>query len=105
MATERRRMQYVDNLMTICTSHIERLNCTTRQFVRRFRRLTLAFSKKLRNLEAAIALHVAYYNFCWRSRENDGERTGRKRLPPAMQAGIVDTLWTMETLYDAVMAA
>jgi IS1 family transposase len=102
---DRRRVQYVDDLMTICTSHAERFNCTTRMFVKRFCRLTLAFSKKLRNLKAAIALHIAYYNFVWRSRENDGQRTGRKRLPAAMQAGIVDTLWTMEDLYDAVMAA
>jgi IS1 family transposase len=101
---DRRRMQYVDDLMSICTSHVERFNCTTRQFVKRFCRLTLAFSKKLRNLEAAVAMHVANYNFCWRMRENDGGKTGRKRLPPAMQAGIVDRLWSFADLYDAAMA-
>jgi IS1 family transposase len=106
VGTERRRIQFIEDLLTITTSHVERLNCTTRQFVKRFCRLTLAFSKKLRNLEAAIALHVAYYNFCWRMRGVDGKGTcGKLRLPPAMQAGIVNTLWTMEDLYDAVMAA
>lgn len=101
---DRRRMQYVDDLMTICTSHVERFNCTTRQFVKRFCRLTLAFSKKLRNLEAAVAMHIANYNFCWRMRENDGQKTGRKRLPAAMQAGIVDRLWSFNDLYDAALA-
>lgn len=102
---DRRRIQFIENVMTICTSHVERLNCTTRQFVKRFTRLTLAFSKKLRNLEAAIAMHVAYYNFCWRMRGVDGKGTcGKLRLTAAMQAGIVDTLWKMEDLYDAVLA-
>lgn len=100
---DRRRMQNVDDLMTICTSHVERFNCTTRQFVKRFCRLTLAFSKKLRNLESAVAMHIANYNFCWRMRENDGGKTGRKRLPPAMQAGIVDRLWSFSDLYEAAM--
>ncbi len=73
-------------------------------FVKRFCRLTLAFSKKLENLEAAVAMHIANYNFCWRSRENDGGHTGRKRLPAAMQAGITDRLWSFSDLYDAVAA-
>ncbi|HUE15722.1 MAG TPA: hypothetical protein VMR25_16255 [Planctomycetaceae bacterium] len=87
--------------MTIGTSHVERNNATIRLFIKRFSRLTFAFSKKLENLAAAIALHVAYFNFCWQMRENDG---GRLRLTPAMQAGIVGTLWKIEDLYDNVMA-
>jgi len=98
---DRRRVQFVENLMTICTSHVERFNCTTRMFVKRFCRLTLAFSKKLRNLNAAVAMHIANYNFCWQARENG--KSGKRRLPPAMQAGIVNTLWSFEDLYDAVM--
>jgi IS1 family transposase len=46
----------------ISTSHIERLNGTTRLHVRRLTRLTYAFSKKIENFEAAVALHFAYYN-------------------------------------------
>jgi IS1 family transposase len=47
----------------ISTSHIERLNGTTRLHMRRLTRLTYAFSKKLENFDAAVALHFAYYNF------------------------------------------
>ncbi|MFO0919676.1 MAG: hypothetical protein U0872_15365 [Planctomycetaceae bacterium] len=89
---------------TICTSHVERFNCTTRQFVKRFCRLTLAFSKKLANMEAAVNLYVAHYNFCWRSRVNDNQGGGRLRPTPAMQAGLTDRLWKMEDLYEAVTA-
>lgn len=101
---DRRAIQFVQNLWTICTSHVERFNCTTRQFCKRFCRLTLAFSKKLANLEAAVAMHIAAYNFTWRSREKDGPRAGHKRPTPAMQAGLTDRLWSFEDLYDAVMA-
>ena len=67
--------------------------------------LILATSK-LANLEAAVSLYVAYYNWCWRSRGKDGKGTcGRLRLTPAMQAGLTDRLWKLEDLYDAVMAA
>jgi IS1 family transposase len=98
---DRRRVVGVEDLTTASTSHVERNNASIRLFIKRFSRLTFAFSKKLENLAAAIALHVAYFNFCWRMRENDG---GRLRLTPAMQAGVVSTLWSIEDLYDAVMA-
>ena len=48
----------------ISTSYVERLNASTRLFMRRMTRLTLAFSKKYENFGAAMALHFAYYNFC-----------------------------------------
>lgn len=97
---DRRRVTGVEDLMTIGTSHVERNNGSIRLFMKRFTRLTYAFSKKLENLAAAVAIHVAYFNFCWRMRENEG---GRMRMTPAMQAGIVSTLWSIEDLYDAVM--
>ena len=37
-------------------------------FLKRLNRLTLCFSKKLENLEAAFAMFAAYYNFCWQTR-------------------------------------
>ena len=46
----------------ICTSIVERNNLTIRMQMRRFTRLTNAFSKKWENLKAALALHFAYYN-------------------------------------------
>jgi hypothetical protein len=48
----------------ICPSHVERQNGTLRQWCKRLTRLTYAFSKKWENLQAALALHFAYYNFC-----------------------------------------
>ena len=75
---------------SICTSHIERHNLTVRTFMRRFTRLTLGFSKKFENLEAACTLHIAYYNFCW--------RPGEMRVTPAMAAGVVDRLWSFDDL-------
>lgn len=75
---------------TICTSHVERHNLTVRTFIRRFTRLSLGFSKKLENLEAAIALFLCYYNFCW--------RPGKMRITPAMAAGVTDKLWSFADL-------
>ena len=98
---DRRRVVGIEDLATICTSHVERNNGSIRLFMKRFTRLTYAFSKKLENLAAAVALHVAYFNFCWRMRENEG---GRLRVTPAMQAGVVNQLWNIEDLYNAVMA-
>ena len=51
----------------LCTSHVERHNLTIRTLMKRFTRLSLGFSKKLENLEAAVAAFLAYYNFVWRT--------------------------------------
>jgi IS1 family transposase len=75
---------------TICTSHVERHNLTIRTFMRRFTRLALGFSKKFENLEAAVSLHMAYYNFCW--------RPGKLRVTPAMAANATGRLWTFNDL-------
>jgi IS1 family transposase/lambda repressor-like predicted transcriptional regulator len=72
----------------ISTSHIERQNLTMRMSMRRFTRLTNAFSKKVENHYWAIALHYMNYNFC---------RTHQTlRVTPAMEAGIADHVWTIE---------
>jgi len=75
---------------SICTSHVERNNLTIRTFMKRFARLALGFSKKFENLEAAINLHMAYYNFCW--------RPGKMRITPAMAAGVTDRLMSFTDL-------
>jgi IS1 family transposase len=74
----------------ISTSHIERQNLTMRMQLRRFTRLTNAFSKKLENLKAACALHFAHYNFC---------RVHQSlRVTPAMAAGISSDVWELSRL-------
>jgi hypothetical protein len=74
----------------ISTSYVERQNLTIRMAIRRFTRLTNAFSKKLDNHKAACALHFAYYNFC---------RIHKSlRLTPAMEAGITDHVWSLKEL-------
>lgn len=74
----------------ISTSHIERQNLTIRMQLRRFTRLTNAFSKKLSHLKAACALHFAWYNFC--------RIHSTLRITPAMAAGIESGVWNVDKL-------
>jgi len=74
----------------ISTSHIERQNLTIRMQMRRFTRLTNAFSKKLENLKAATALHFFHYNFM--------RIHSSLRVTPAMEARITNRLWNWEDL-------
>jgi transposase-like protein/IS1 family transposase len=87
---------------TICTSHVERLNGTQRVFLKRLNRLTLCFSKKLANLEAAFAMFAVYYNFCWQTRDKDN--SGKKRPTAAMMAGLETHVWSFNELFRAVLA-
>jgi hypothetical protein len=75
---------------SISTSYVERQNLTMRMQMRRFTRLTNAFSKSLKHLEAALAIHFLHYNFM-RIHET-------LRVTPAMQAGISKHLWTWEEI-------
>lgn len=88
------------NKNTICTSHVERLNGTQRVFMKRLNRLTLCFSKKLRNLEAAFAMFAAYYNFCWQTRKPG--KSGQKRGTAAMMAGLAGHVWSFDELFAQV---
>jgi transposase-like protein/IS1 family transposase len=88
-------------LRTICTSHVERLNGTQRVFLKRLNRLTLCFSKKLKNLEAAFAMFAAMYNFCWRTRKPG--KSGQKRPTAAMMAGIAGHVWSFDELFAEVL--
>jgi IS1 family transposase len=74
----------------ISTSFVERQNLTMRMAMRRFTRLTNAFSKKLENLKAACALHFAHYNFC--------RVHSSLRVTPAMAAGISSRIWDLGEL-------
>lgn len=76
----------------ISTSHVERQNLTVRMSMRRFTRLTNAFSKKLENLQAAVSLHFAHYNLV---------RVHKTlRVTPAMAAGVSNRLWFLEELVE-----
>ena len=72
----------------VSTSFIERQNLTMRMGMRRFTRLTNAFSKKIENHMAAISLHYMHYNFC-RIHQT-------LRITPAMAAGVSDHVWSLD---------
>lgn len=74
------------------TSYVERGNLTIRMQVRRFTRLTNAFSKKLRNHRAAVSLHVCWHNFC---RVHETLRT-----TPAVAVGVADHVWSVAELVE-----
>ncbi|HEY3350741.1 MAG TPA: IS1 family transposase [Thermoanaerobaculia bacterium] len=96
VASERRVIRGNPDERHVSTSYVERQNLTMRMSMRRFTRLTNAFSKKVENLEAAVALHFMHYNFC-RIHQT-------LRVTPAMKAGIADHVWeTSEVL--ALLAA
>ena len=87
-------------LRGIVASHVERHNLTIRTLMKRFTRLSLGFSKKLVNLEAAVAMFMAYYNFCWRTYDVVNNKT---RLPAAMAVGKADAPMSFDQLFDKVM--
>ncbi|HEV8232502.1 MAG TPA: IS1 family transposase, partial [Thermoanaerobaculia bacterium] len=74
----------------ISTSYAERANLTMRMSMRRFTRLTNAFSKKIENHAAAVALHFMFYNFA--------RIHTTLRVTPAMAAGITDHVWSVEEI-------
>ncbi len=74
----------------VSTSYVERHNLTMRMSVRRFTRLTNAFSKKIENHAAMVAIHAVYYNFA---------RIDKSlRITPAMSAGLSDHVWSLEEI-------
>ncbi|MDE0695968.1 MAG: IS1 family transposase [Boseongicola sp.] len=78
----------------ISTSYVERQNLTMRMSMRRFTRLTNAFSKKIENHHWSVALHFMHYNFC-RIHQT-------LRVTPAMEAGVTDRLWDLEDIIKLV---
>jgi IS1 family transposase len=74
----------------VSTSYVERQNLTMRMHMRRFTRLTNAFSKKVENHAHAVAVHFMWYNF--------GRIHKALRVTPAMQAGLSDHVWSLEEM-------
>jgi hypothetical protein len=79
----------------VSTSYAERQNLTMRMSIRRFTRLTNAFSKKVDNHALSVALHYMNYNFC----------RIHKTLRVTLAAGVTDKLWTVADLVAIVEAA
>ena len=78
----------------VSTSYAERQNLTMRMSMRRFTRLTNAFSKKVENHAHSVALHFMFYNFC---------RIHKSlRVTPAMAAGVTDRLWEIADIAKLV---
>jgi hypothetical protein len=74
----------------VSTSYVERHNLSMRMGMRRFTRLTNAFSKKIQNHAAMVAIYAVHYNFA---------RIHKTlRITPAMAAGLSDHLWTLEEI-------
>jgi IS1 family transposase len=80
----------------VSTSYAERNNLNMRMHMRRFTRLTNAFSKKVENHAHMVALHFMYYNFV-RIHQT-------LRVTPAMAAGVTNRLWEMSDIVDVVEA-
>jgi IS1 family transposase len=93
VSSEKRVVMGFPDVDLISTSYVERLNATTRLHMRRLTRLTLAFSKKWENFEAAVGLHFAYYNFV--------KRHGTLRMTPAMAAGVTRSFLSVADLVEA----
>ncbi len=82
------------DMCCVSTSYIERQNLTMRMSIRRFTRLTNAFSKKIENHAHSVALHYMLYNFV---------RIHKTlRVTPAMAAGVTDRLWTVDDIVTLV---
>jgi len=81
----------------VSTSFVERQNLSMRMSIRRFTRLTNAFSKKVENHAAAVALWFMYYNFC---------RVHQTlRVTPAMESGLSDHVWSLEEMVGLLQTA
>ena len=96
VSSERSAISGAPNFRYVSTSYVERQNLTMRMSMRRFTRLTNAFSKKVENLRAAVALHFAHYNYV---------RVHRTlRVTPAMEAGVTGRLWSIPELLEATVS-
>ena len=91
VGARKRRVEGNPDPAHVSTSYAERNNLTMRMSIRRFTRLTNAFSKKIENHTHSVALHFMYYNFCRQHQSLGG-------ISPAMAAGVTDRLWDIEDM-------
>ena len=90
--TEKTVIAGLPDISRTSTSHVEKQNHTLRMHCRRLTRLTNAFSKRVENFEAAVALNFAYYNFC--------KSHKAIRMTPAQAAGVESSAWTVAELVE-----
>ena len=94
IGAQKRKITGKPNAKHVSTSYAERANLTMRMHMRRFTRLTNAFSKKVENHVAAVALHTMFYNFV---------RVHQTlKMSPAMAAGVTDRLWEISDLVQVL---
>ena len=91
---EKRKVQGEPDMAAAGTSIVERQNLTMRMGIRRFTRLTNAFSKRIDKHAAAAALHVMYYNFC--------RLHQTLKITPAMAAGLTDRVWEISDIVKLI---
>lgn len=96
IGTRKEKVSGNPDISLVCTSHVERSNLTMRMQMRRFTRLTNAFSKKFENHRLACAVHFVHYNFC-RIHQS-------LRITPAMAAGISDHVWSLKEMVGLLTA-
>jgi IS1 family transposase len=98
LGVEVHRISGNPHLADVSTSYVERQNLMMRMGMKRFTRLTNAFSRKVENLAAAVSLHFMYYNFArpHKTLANPYPRT------PAMAAGVADHVWRIEEIVALV---
>ena len=95
VGARKRRVEGNPDPAHVSTSYVERNNLTMRMSIRRFTRLTNAFSKKIENHAHSVALHFMYYNFC-------RQHKSLNKISPAMAAGVTDRLWDIEDIVRLV---
>jgi len=91
---EKRRIEGNPDMELVSTSYVERQNLTMRMHMRRFTRLTNAFSKKLENHMHAISLYFMFYNYCKIHKS--------LRITPAMAAGLTDHVWELTDIVNLI---
>lgn len=96
IGAEKHRITGEPDIAHVSTSYVERSNLTVRMHMRRFTRLTNAFSKKVENHAYAVALHMMYYNFV--------RLHSKLRMSPAMAAGVSKRLWEITDIVALVEA-
>ena len=92
IGTRRTVIQGNPDPAAVSTSYVERANLTMRMNMRRFTRLTNAFSKKIENLEYAVALHFMWYNF--------GRVHQTIKTTPANAAGVDAHRWSLREIVE-----